>query len=361
MSESSHSEAEINDSGKKIKQIVIGLLFGAVFLWFAFQQVDLSEVGRVISTISYGWIIPFVVITVLSHWFRGARWGLLIKNEGDHISNFRLFTAVMNMYAVNYAFPRLGEVSRAWYINKKEKIPVSKLLGTVVLERVVDSFNLLLILGISFLLVVSEPNVVRGLLGDSLADNIQRFSLAEQWHWVLIMTFGAIGAFIGIIKLMSWFSDQEIRHPWVKKGQAFILNFWNGLISIKDLSNWGWFTVYTVGIWVGYVLMTYIPFFMLDLPAQYNLGLLDGLLIMAISSLGIIVPSPGGIGSYNYMVMLGMSILYGIPEANGLAYSIVVYAVNFLTIIVFAGISFFIDRIEDPLTHPEKHTKKATK
>lgn len=329
----------------KSKQIVIGLIFGAVFLWFAFRQVDLSEVGSVIGKISYGWMAPFVFVTILSHWFRGARWGLLIpKGIGKRLTDFRLFTAVMNMYAINYAFPRLGEVSRAVYINRKNNIPTSNLLGTVVLERVVDTFCLALILALSFFMVLSEPDIIRGLLGDSIASDLARFSLAEQWPWVLIMIFGAIGSLFGLFKLMEWFADKEIEHPWAKKGQNFLLSFWKGVISIQDVPHWGWFTFYTFGIWFCYLLMTYIPFYMLDLPDLYNLSLLDGMLIMAISSLGIIVPSPGGIGSYNYMVMLGMSVLYGIPEATGLAYSIVVYALNFLTIIVFAGISFLVDR-----------------
>lgn len=346
-SENPESNIDTKASSNKVKQIVIGLLFGAVFLWFAFRQVDLSEVGEVIGKISYGWMIPFVLVTVLSHWFRGARWGLLIPQEGKRITDFRLFTAVMNMYAINYAFPRLGEVSRAVYINRKEKIPTSNLLGTVVLERVVDTFCLALILALSFFLVLSEPSIVRGLLGDNIADELARFSFAEQWPWLLIMVFGAIGALFGFFKLMEWFSDKEIEHPWAKKGQSFIISFWKGVISIQDVPHWGWFTFYTLGIWFCYLLMTYIPFYMLDLPDLYNLSLLDGLLIMVISSLGIIVPSPGGIGSYNYMVMLGMSVLYGIPEATGLAYSIVVYALNFLTIIVFAGSTFLIDRLDE--------------
>ncbi|MDV7392045.1 lysylphosphatidylglycerol synthase domain-containing protein, partial [Arthrospira platensis SPKY1] len=138
-------------------------------------------------------------------------------------SEFRLFTAVLNMYAVNYAFPRLGEISRAYYLSKREKIPVSNLLGTVVLERVVDTFTLGFLVGISFLAIWSKPHLVRGLLGDDLTDLLQGFSLAEQWPWVLIMVLGAFGALLGLMKLMQWFRNQEIRRPWVRKGQAFLL------------------------------------------------------------------------------------------------------------------------------------------
>lgn len=347
MNKSGSTPSASEQPNNKLKQVLIGLGFSIVFLWFAFNQVDFSEVRDVLGSISYGWLLPFVLLVLMSHWMRAARWGLLIKGEGIKIPPFSLFTAVMNMYAMNYAFPRLGEISRSWYIAKRHNLQVSKLLGTVVLERVVDTFTLFLLITGSFITVLREPTIVRGLLGNDLASDIERFSFAEQWPWLLIMIIGAVGAAIVFHRLINWIADRDIRNRWMKKGQGFIVNFWRGLISIGMLPNWGWFTFYTIGIWVGYLLMTYIPFFMLDLPAQYNLSILDALIIMVISSLGVVVPSPGGLGSYNYMVMLGMSVVYGIPESIGLAYSIAVYAANFVIIIVFAGISYLIDRLKD--------------
>jgi uncharacterized membrane protein YbhN (UPF0104 family) len=341
-----HRQGEEKE-GNKFKQVAIGLVFSAIFLWFAFRQVDISEVGSILSKISYGWLAPFTFFVLLAHWLRAVRWGLLIRKENIKVSDFSLFAAVMNMYAMNYAFPRLGEISRAWYIGKRNNLQVSTLLGTVVLERVVDTFTLGLIVGVSFLTVLSEPSIVRGLLGESMAEQINRFSFTEQWPWVLIMIVGAVGALLVLVKLMHWIADRDIRNPWMRKGQGFLVNFWNGLFSIADLPNWGWFTTHTLGIWFCYLMMTYIPFYMLDLVDIFNLSLLDGLLILAISSLGVVVPSPGGLGSYNYMVMLGMSVLHGIPESTGLAYSIAVYAANFGIIIVFAGITYLADRLKD--------------
>ena len=41
-------------------------------------------------------------------------------------------------YLSNYALPRLGEVTRCVTLGKREKIPVDSLIGTVIIERVID-------------------------------------------------------------------------------------------------------------------------------------------------------------------------------------------------------------------------------
>ena len=49
-------------------------------------------------------------------------------------------------YLSNFALPRLGEVTRCVTLGRREKIPVDSLFGTVIVERVIDLFMLILIL-----------------------------------------------------------------------------------------------------------------------------------------------------------------------------------------------------------------------
>ena len=49
-------------------------------------------------------------------------------------------------YLSNFALPRLGEVTRCVMLGNREKIPVDSLIGTVIVERVIDLFMLLLIM-----------------------------------------------------------------------------------------------------------------------------------------------------------------------------------------------------------------------
>ena len=44
----------------------------------------------------------------------------------------------MICYLANLAFPRLGEILRCTFIQRYEKVPFQKTLGTVVTERIID-------------------------------------------------------------------------------------------------------------------------------------------------------------------------------------------------------------------------------
>jgi uncharacterized membrane protein YbhN (UPF0104 family) len=58
------------------------------------------------------------------------------------------------------------------------------------------------------------------------------------------------------------------------------------------------FVGHTLFIWLTYYLMTYLVFF--SLPETSQLSLAAGLVVLTIGSLGFIMPSPGGIGTYHF-------------------------------------------------------------
>lgn len=70
---------------------------------------------------------------------RGLRWGLLIRSLGDKVKTCNVIYAVLGNYAVNLVLPRVGEVWRCGMITKYDKIPFTRLLGTLLIDRVSDT------------------------------------------------------------------------------------------------------------------------------------------------------------------------------------------------------------------------------
>ena len=70
---------------------------------------------------------------------RGLRWGLLISSLGERFKMSNIIYAVLGNYAVNMVLPRVGEVWRCGIITKYDKIPFTKLLGTLLIDRVSDT------------------------------------------------------------------------------------------------------------------------------------------------------------------------------------------------------------------------------
>ena len=88
---------------------------------------------------------PVFIILLLSHYIRTLRWRLLMEPMGYRPDKLNMFFAVMVGYLANQALPRLGEVLKCTILARYEKIPADKLVGTIILERLIDAISLLLV------------------------------------------------------------------------------------------------------------------------------------------------------------------------------------------------------------------------
>ncbi len=301
----------------------------------ALRSIDLREVGESWSNIQTDWVIYFVGVTLLSFWMRMERWKLL--TEHDRIPSRRrfLFAGVMNGYAVNYAVPRLGEITRCYYVAKKEDKPVAAIMGTVVLERIIDVFVLLILMAAVFFFVFTDSNVIMGLLGLDATEDLNGIyrQLARM-------------AIIGVITLaVSWWLFGRVAKKYEKirsyRGRliTFGAHFKDGLLSIRSIQHPFRFLFLTVGLWGCYIVMAVAPFSMLPGSGMEDLGLIEALVITVISSVGVVIPSPGGIGTYHLLVQKSLYILYGIPEVAGFTYALASHALVFVIVIMVTPVA----------------------
>ena len=100
---------------------------------------------------------------------------------------------------------------------------------------------------------------------------------------------------------------------WVKKSSFYekILDFIEGLKegfkSFKKMKRKSAFWFHTFSIWIMYFLMTYICFFSME--ETLHLTASDGLFLLVLGGIGMVIPTPGGVGSYHAIVMIGLSVL----------------------------------------------------
>jgi uncharacterized membrane protein YbhN (UPF0104 family) len=313
-----------------IIKITVSILIGGVFLWMALRSIDIQEVGESWSKIQTDWVIYFVGVTLLSFWLRMERWKLL--TEHDRIPSRRrfLFAGVMNGYAVNYAIPRLGEITRCYYVAKKEDKPVAAIMGTVVLERIIDLFVLIVLMLVVFFFVFTDSNLIIGLLGLDAGEELGGLYLQL-----------ASTAIIGLMALaVSWWLFGRVAAKYEKirsfRGRliTFGAHFKDGLLSIRNIRHPFRFLVLTVGLWGCYIVMAGAPFSMLPGSGMENLGLIEALVITVVSTVGVVIPSPGGIGTYHLLVQKSLHILYGIPEVAGFTYALASHALVFVVVII---------------------------
>ena len=83
-------------------------------------------------------------------------------------------------------------------------------------------------------------------------------------------------------------------------------------------------------MWLTYGLMAYIPILMFDLQSSVSLSYWDGMAIMFIGVMGILVPTPGGAGSFHFITVLTLTAAYGIAQPEAAAYAVFVHGAQLL-------------------------------
>lgn len=331
---------------KRFLKIGLALSIGGVFLWLAFRNVRIQEVWQYAQRIKFGWLLPFSVVALLSHIFRAERWRLLIEQDKRELDRVTLIAGVLVGYLMNIVGPRFGEVSRPVYVAQKEQLSSSKLMGTIVLERIIDVVVMACLMLIVSVYVISDWNVLSQIFGEETIAFFTKESniLTYGWSLLFLLIAGAIG--FGLLKLLLKLGRKfSILQRWIVRARRALIMFKEGLLSAREVNQWWLFVGYTMAIWLCYTLMTYIPFWMFDMHEIYDLDMLDALVITVISAIGIAIPSPGGIGTYHYFVKQSLLVLFAVPAVTGIAYATITHASMVLFVSLITPIALFIDKL----------------
>ena len=323
---------------RRIVNIVISVVVALLFIQLAVRNVDLTELWQQMKMATFYWLPFFIVALLASHWMRAERWRLLLTNEDTYVPRSTLFAGVMLGYVFNNVVPRLGEISRPVYVAKKQGLSSSNLLGTIVVERLFDLATMMLLIVFVSLYLIRDIGVLEQLFG------------TESWPWYAYLAiplfFLLVVAGIWIIYKLLNYSDKKepfnnsILNALFHKAKLFT----DGMISIRYVDNWPVFLMLTAGIWIGYIFMTYLPFYMMSLQSVYGLTMSDAVVLTMVSSIGVSIPTPAGIGSYHLLIQQSMSLLYNIPLVSALTYATIAHAVTVLLVFIIGPIALWWDK-----------------
>lgn len=323
---------------KNLLKIIGSIAIAGVFIWLAVRGVNLDEVWDQMQSVTLYWL-PFFLVTMLgSHYLRAMRWRLLLLHEGKSIPRSTLFAGVMLGYVVNAVVPRLGEISRPVYVAKKQEMSTSNVLGTIVTERIFDLFTMLFLMFLAVIFLVSDASVVEEIFG------------VENWTWQTYMLIPVAGLFLiatiwlfykTLVKLDR---DADVKNVFIQKIINIGRSFGEGIVSIRSVKEWPLFLLQTAGIWGGYIVMTFLPFYMLNLQAEFGLYIKEAILLTMVSAVGISIPTPGGIGSYHLLIQQSMWLLYDVPLVTALTYATVAHAATVLLVLITGPLALWWDK-----------------
>jgi glycosyltransferase 2 family protein len=295
---------------------------------------DCSLIHKILTDfqrINYGWIAVVITCFIFSNWSRSQRWLMLLEPLGYKVKASNSFWSVNLGYFANLGLPRMGEVVRAATLARYEKMPVEKAMGTIVVDRLVDMLSLLLVVGLAFLL---EFNT----LYTYLNENMGKKSGGGLFQNPIIQGV-LIAGFVGLLVLIIfWKKIQQL--AIFQKVMTIAKGFLEGIASIRNVKNVWLFILHSLNIWFMYYMMMYFCFF--AFPPTVHLSLVAALMVFTFGSFGIVIPSPGGMGTYHALVVAGLS-LYHINGGDAFSFAnIFFFSVNIFCCIVLGIIALIL-------------------
>lgn len=322
----------MNKRIRTIFQYIFFLGLGIFLVWWSIKDLsanDKSHIKNALQTARFWLLFPVFGILLLSHFIRALRWRLLIEPLGYKVSRTNAFFAVLIGYLANQAVPRLGEVLKCTVLSRYEKVPADKLIGTIILERVIDSITLLFIF---FITLIIQPHLYSDIVTTffSTSKNTSDNKIAG---WI----FGLFILGIIILILSIWMIKKKKKISDLKKLLITIVrSVVQGISSIKHLKKRKEFIVYTFLIWTIYLLGGYIGFLALQETEHY--GFKEAFTVLSAGSIGMIV-TPGGIGAYAYLIQKTM-LLYGLNAGIALAFGWILWLAQTAVVLLGGLVSF---------------------
>jgi uncharacterized protein (TIRG00374 family) len=317
-----------------IFQYLFFLGLGVFLVWWTVKDIDrekMSEIKTALRNARLYLIAPVFIILLLSHYVRALRWRLLMEPLGYKPDKGNTFFAVMIGYLANQAFPRLGEVLKCTLLARYEKIPADKLVGTIILERVIDAVSLLLVFGITLAI---QP----GLYSQIIATIFGMKGEDETGKSPRYIVVGIV--LLGIILIIAlWMIIRKKTFKDLGAGLTRVgSRIWMGLSTIRHLKKRGQFLILTLLLWVLYLSGGYIGFQALQETGHY--GIKEAFTILSAGSIGMIV-TPGGIGAYAYLIEATMQ-MYGLQQSIAVAFGWLLWAAQTVVILIGGLLSFMI-------------------
>ncbi len=312
---------------KKIRAILF-FIVGAGLFWMVYRDLDLEELGNHLSRLKWWWIGVSVMLNLFSQLIKALRWRMLITPLGYVPGTGNLFLSNLVLAFTNLVIPRGGEFARLGVVNRFEKIPFSKLLGTALAERLTDLILLILIAGT---LIIWQ------------FENFRKILKAPEINMDAMNVRGVLIGILVAVVLAGLLYFLFVRPGWAKKLKERLRKFWNemaeGFMVLSRIRRLPLYLFYSLLQYVLWFLMLYVIFF--AFPPTADLSFSVAAFTFGLATLAFLLPVQAGIGAWHFVVIQCL-MLFGIQESTGQVFALIAHSFSMLIHLVTGAIAFVI-------------------
>ncbi len=253
---------------------------------------DWGEAWRVMLGGSPAWFLAALATGILHMVLRSLRWGKLLSPVKAGIAFGNLFSLTLVKYVVNVIPPRVGEVAASVALARKERIPALSVIAASVFERVLDSAAVLVLFGI-YLVFMAGRHMPDSARGREILETIRMYSLVGMAVLALVLA-----ALLLLLRSRRW-------HSWTPAViRRYAVSFVEGFRALQSRAAMAEVAALSFAIWlvIGVHLWSLVRAYVPQFPFS------GSLLILALTVVGVAIPTPGGVGGYQ--LFMGITLVY---------------------------------------------------
>ena len=317
-------------SGSKLLRTLPGLLISGFFLWYTFRGISITQL-RSLRLVHPAWIAGVLYFTCLSYTLRCVRWTRMMRPTG---AGFAVCARVLlTSLAANNILPlRIGDIMRVFTYAGDLGASPSVILSTVILEKLLDIFMLVLLFVVFMgsnvtphsravaeaMLAISSAGLLALLLGARFLQSplLRLFRtlpnkplLGKVEHWIMLALdcIRQIGVAGSILLLL------QTAVIWTAEGMIFVSG--SRLVGL---------TVDGIGPWQA----------------------------VSVANLSYLIPSsPGAIGTFEWAVKTSL-VSHGATESHAAIFALSLHAWLLVSVTGIGGLIFLIHRFRTPPHQP---------
>jgi uncharacterized protein (TIRG00374 family) len=310
---------------KRILQITfvaaLTIFFLALFLWNA----DLKKVGAIMRSTNVFWLVVAFVVNFSALILRTIRWQTILDTENPP-PFYPTFFANTVGYMLSTVLPvRAGDVARPALLARRTKLRFAGALGTVLTERVLDLFC---ILGLFVYFALRHWNDFSG------------------HRSFFIVRAGAIGGGVTLVGLVVFIVCLYLYQSFVRRMHEFLgrilplrfrdswMHFFDAFVDTLSIAHNRPTLVKvlacTAGVWLCLTSQFYFTVLALHRPLPFD----SSFFVTGITTLGLAIPTPGGVGGFHKACQLVLTHFYDFDVDTSVAVAILFHIVGTIPVIV---------------------------
>jgi uncharacterized protein (TIRG00374 family) len=313
----------------------LGIAVAIFFLWLFFRSVeDWGEIWDALRTARYVYLIPAVALALLQYFFRAFRWYYLL-HDLKKIRFARLFSPMMIGFMGNCLLPaRAGEFIRAYLISEKENIKLTASLASLVVDRMFDTFVLLLIIGGVLLFYPLDEAVLQRAMDVSLTQARVYLGVGVSSLFVALVGFTVLLYYqkelaARLLEKVLFFLPERFRAKII----GIFMGFTEGLHIFKNGRHVLISVVVTILQWCCGALSFYPLFY--AFRVEENLSVLSTTAVLGSAAVGVSIPTPGYAGPFHFFVQIGLQLCdASIDDSVAKVFALVAHVVTFFPVII---------------------------